>query len=75
VFRHYFDVQYKDGGRAGLDWQFKLRKNLPAEDTFVREHREGVYVFANVLFDIWPAVKQRLAEQFKAKRPLHEMWR
>lgn len=73
VFRQFFNVQYREGG-AGFDLDFINRKEAPAEHSFGSEHRDRVYANSNVLFEIWPAVKERLEQQFKAKRPLHKIW-
>jgi hypothetical protein len=73
VFGKVFDVKYKEGG-AGFDLAYDLRKDAP-EHSVGSEFRDRVYALSNVLFEIWPAVKQRLGQQFIGKRPLHKMWR
>ncbi|HSY99642.1 MAG TPA: hypothetical protein VK788_09105 [Terriglobales bacterium] len=73
VFRQFFD--YRDNGDAGFDLDFVLREETPAEHGFGSEYEGRVYAFSNVLFDIWPAVKERLGQQFTARRPLHKIWR
>ena len=74
AFRQFFNVQYREG-RAGFDLDFVNRKEAPGHDNFGSERRDRVYDNSNVLFEIiWPAVKERLAQEFKAKRPLHKIW-
>ncbi len=71
-FRQFFDVQY-DGGRVP-EPTFVMRKKAPAQHGFGTEQSERAYFFSNVLFEMWPAVKERLTEQYRNKRQLHPMW-
>lgn len=73
MFKQCFDVDYSPGG--GVDLKFVLRKTAPALHGFTDEHRKRAYAFANVLQSIWPVVRERLLEDFRAKRELHSMWK
>lgn len=73
IFRQFFNI---DGdGQGGFNLQFVLRERAPETHSFGAVHEYRVTFFGQVLFSIWPFVRDKLLKEFKMKRPLHPMWR
>jgi hypothetical protein len=81
----------REGGDSGTQtyppYKLRAERNIAVfQQLSEKQYREGgagfdldfsdrVYACSNVLFEIWPAVRERLWQQFAAKRPLHKIWR
>jgi hypothetical protein len=72
TFRQFFNIRYEKV--KGFKLQFIARNNLPENHPFGAEQSKRVYLNSNVLFSIWDYVKELLIQQYKSKRPLHQMW-
>lgn len=73
IFRRFFNVKY-DTTDHGFDLSLVVPGKTTNGDSFGSDRVAQAYAPANVLLAIWPAVKERLLQQYKSKRPLHKIW-